>query len=82
MNDTFVSVLHLFTKVNSECRQLLYIQVEKNLKFGKRSWMELLGKIVKIFKNTNYFSNNIYLRHLTGFKYTSEEYSFWKYPEI
>ena len=79
---TFVSVLHFFTKVNSECSQLLCIKAEKNLEVSKRSRMELLEKIVKIFKNTNYFSNNIYLRRLTGFKYISEEYSFWKYPEI
>ena len=44
--------------------------------------MELLEKIVKVFINTNYFCNNIYLRCLTGLKYGPEEYLFWKQPEI
>ena len=44
--------------------------------------MVLVEKIVKIFKSINYFSNNIYLRCLTGFKYVPVEYIFWKYPEI
>ena len=44
--------------------------------------MELLEKIVKMFKDINYFCNNLHLRCLTGFEYTSEEYFFWKYPDI
>ena len=75
----FVSVLHFFTRVNSECsrfKRLLCIRAEKNLELSKTSKMEPLEKIVKIF------CNNIYLRCLTGFKYTSEDYLFWKYPEI
>ena len=44
--------------------------------------MDLVEKIVKIFKNTNYFCNNISLRCLTGFKYTSKEYLLWKYSEV
>ena len=46
------------------------------------SKMELLEKIIKRFKDTNYFYNNLHLRHLAGFEYTSEEYLFRKYPEI
>ena len=48
----------------------------------KTSKMELLEKLDKIFKNTNYFCNNISLRCLTGFKCTSEEYLIWKCQEI
>ena len=57
-------------------------RAEKNSELSKTPKMELLEKTVKIFKNTNYFCNNIYLRCLAGSKYTSEEYLFWKYPEI
>ena len=45
----------------------------------KTSKMELLEKLDKIFKNTSYFCNNIYLSCLTGFKCTSEEYLLLKY---
>ena len=38
------------------------VRAEKNSKLSKTSKMKLLEKIVKIFKNTNYFCNNIYLR--------------------
>ena len=34
-----------------------------------------------MFKNTNYFCNSLYLRCLAWFKYTTEEYLFWKYLE-
>ena len=35
-----------------------------------------------MFKNTSNFCNNIDLRYLTWFKYTFEDYLFWKYLEI
>ena len=62
---TFVSVLNFFTRVNLECRRFngyLCVRAEKNSELSKTSKMKLLEKIVKVFKNTNYFCNNIYLR--------------------
>ena len=41
--------------------------------------MKLLEKIVKIFKNTIFVITFILD---VGFKHTSKEYLFWKYPEI
>ena len=78
MNDFCISVT-LFYKSKFRMqpfKRLLCIRAEKNLELSKTSKMEPLEKIVKIF------CNNIYLRCLTGFKYTSEDYLFWKYPEI
>ena len=56
------------------------VKAEKNSELSKTSKMKLLEKIVKIFKNINYFSITFILD--AGFKHTSEEYLFWKYPEI
>ena len=41
--------------------------------------MKLLEKIAKIFKNIIFVITFILD---VGFKHTSEEYLFWKYPEI
>ena len=38
------------------------VRAEKNSELSKTSKMKLLDKIVKIFKNTNYFCNNVCLR--------------------
>ena len=61
---TFVSVLHFFTRVNSECSRfnIVCVRADKNPELSKTFKMKLLEKIVKIFENTNYFYNNIYLR--------------------
>ena len=51
----------------------------KEFRTQQTSKMTLLEKIVKIFKNT-VFEITFILD--VGFKHTSEEYLFWKYPEI
>ena len=51
----------------------------KEFRTQQTSKMTLLEKIVKIFKNT-IFEITFILD--VGFKDTSEEYLFWKYPEI
>ena len=51
----------------------------KEFRTQQTSKMMLLEKIVKIFKNT-IFEITFILD--VGFKHTSEEYLFWKYPEI
>ena len=61
---TFVSVLHFFTRVNSECSRfnIVCVRAVKNPELSKTFKTKLLEKIVQIFENTNYFYNNIYLR--------------------
>ena len=49
---------------------------------SQTSKMKLLEKTVKRFKDISYFWNNLHLKYLTGFEYTSEEYVFRKYLEI
>ena len=43
---TFVSVLHFFTRVNSNCS---WVRAEKDSELSKTSKMKLLEKTVKIF---------------------------------
>ena len=38
------------------------VRAEKNSELSKTSKTQLLDKTVKIFKNTNYFCKNVYLR--------------------
>ena len=58
-------------------------RAEKNSELSQTSKTELLDKIVKRFKDINYFRNKLAInRCLTGFEYTSQEYLFWKYPEF
>ena len=71
MNDSCISII-LFYK--SKCAR-----AEKNSELSKTSKMKLLEKIAKIFKNTIFVITFILD---VGFKHTSEEYLFWKYPEI
>ena len=51
---TFISVLHFFTRVNSDCSLFnsYCVRAEKNSELSKASKMNLLEKIFKIFKNT------------------------------
>ena len=60
---------------------LLCRKAEKNWELSQTSKMELLEKLVKRFKDVNYFCNKLHRRRLTGFEYISEEHLFWKYPE-
>ena len=58
-------------------------RAEKNSELSQTSKTELLEKIVKIFKDINYFCDKLAVnRYLTVFEYTSQEYLFWKYPEF
>ena len=61
-------------------KQLLCRRTEKNseLIISKTQFLE---KIVKRFKDIQYFCNKLHLRCLIEFEYTSEEYLFWKYLE-
>ena len=58
------------------------VEEQKRTELIQTSKVELFEKLVKRFRNIKYFCNNLHLRCLTGFEYTSEVYLFCKYPGI